>query len=239
MIQAFYSASLGAQQQMKRMDVQGNNIANVNTQGFKREAAAFEAALYTAENGVDGNLLPKGSGSRILTTTTDFSAGSLEQTGRSQDYAIIGEGYFALYNPATGETSYTRDGSFTVAPYGTDQDGNTVFYLSDGEGRQVLDGNGDPIPATVSDEAFPVGVYTVQYEDGMQHLDGNRFLTTAKNGAVTAIEGQVQQGYLESSNTDLATELGKVIEAQRSYSYALKMMTTADEVETTVNNLAN
>lgn len=239
MIQAFYSAALGAQQQMKRLDVQGNNIANVNTQGFKREAASFEATLYTVENGVNGAELPKGSGTRIISTATDFSAGSLDQTGRSQDYAIIGEGYFALYEPATGEISYTRDGSFTVSPYQQNNGGDPVFYLSDGEGRQVLDGNGQPIQVTDFDAQYPVGVYTVQYQDGMQHLDSSRFAVTAKNGAVTSIEGQVQQGYLESSNTDLATELGKVIEAQRSYSYALKMMTTADEVETTVNNLTS
>lgn len=239
MIQAFYSASLGAQQQMKRMDVQGNNIANVNTQGFKRETTSFESTLYQFTNGVDGAQLPKGSGSRILTTATDFSDGSLEQTGRSQDYAIVGEGYFALYEPATGEVSYTRDGSFTVSPYQTGNGEEPVFYLSDGEGRQVLDGNGQPIVVTDFDEPYPVGVYTIQYQDGMQHLDSNRFAVTEKNGAVTSVEGQVQQGYLESSNTDLATELGKVMEAQRSYSYALKMMTTADEVETTVNNLTN
>ena len=78
----------------------------------------------------------------------------------------------------------------------------------------------------------------MQYQDGLQHLDGGRFLATEKSGM---LDGQFSSpaGILETSNTDLATEIGKVIEAQRSYSYALKMMITADEVETTVNNLAN
>ena len=74
----------------------------------------------------------------------------------------------------------------------------------------------------------------------MQHLDAGRFAAQPKNGAITSVAApELQQGYLETSNTDLAYEIGKVIEAQRSYSYALRMVTTADEVETTINGLTN
>ena len=107
------------------------------------------------------------------------------------------------------------------------------------EGRQVLDNQGNPIVVTDPNEELPIGVYTFQYQDGLQHLDAGRFAANEKNGTVVSIEPQLQQGYLESSNTDLATEFGKVIEAQRAYSYALRMVTTADEVETTVNGLTN
>lgn len=237
MIQAFYSAALGAQQQMERMGVQGNNIANVNTFGYKAEKPSFEAALYSFQNGVNGAQLPRGSGTLMVSTATDFSASSLEQTGRRLDYAIIGEGWFALYDPASQEISYTRDGSFTLSSFL--QNGQEIFYLSDGEGRQVLDNQGNPIVVTDPNEELPIGVYTFQYQDGLQHLDAGRFAAGEKNGAVVSIEPQLQQGYLESSNTDLATEFGKVIEAQRAYSYALRMVTTADEVETTVNGLTN
>lgn len=96
-----------------------------------------------------------------------------------------------------------------------------------------------PIQMENFEEEQPVGVFIVQYQDGLQHLDGGRFLATEKSGNVWMGSSAVRQGFLETSNTDLATEIGKVIEAQRSYSYALKMMITADEVETTVNNLAN
>ena len=98
---------------------------------------------------------------------------------------------------------------------------------------------GYPIQMENFEEEQPVGVFIVQYQDGLQHLDGGRFLATEKSGNVWMGSSAVRQGFLETSNTDLATEIGKVIEAQRSYSYALKMMITADEVETTVNNLAN
>lgn len=237
MIQAFYSAALGAQQQMKRLGVQANNIANVSTYGYKAEKPSFEAALYRFHNGANGTELPRGSGTLVVSTATDFSESSVQETGRNLDYAIVGEGWFALYDPSTQEVSYTRDGSFTMSRF--EQGGEDVFYLSDGEGRQVLDGNGQPIVVTNSEEKLPVGVYTFQWQDGLQHLDASRFAASEKNGQVYSIEPDVLQGYLEDSNTDLATELGKVIEAQRAYSYALRMVTTADEVETTVNGLTN
>lgn len=242
MLQAFYSATIGAQQQMQRMNVQGNNIANVNTYGYKAEKPAFNALMYGTVDGVDGAELPRGSGTLMVSTATDFRASDLTETGRAQDYAVIGEGFFALYNPATEEVSYTRDGSFTLGSFQQpDENGEMqqVFYLTDGEGRQVLDTQGYPIVVTDPEARQPVGVFTIQYKDGLQHLGSGRFLMGEKNGQVWISESEVRQGFLESSNTDLATEMGKVIEAQRAYSYALRMVTTADEVETTIINLTN
>ena len=212
MLQAFYTATVGAQQQMERMGVQGNNMANANTFGFRAEKPAFEALMYRMVDGIDGQQLPKGSGTRMVSTITDFRSAALEETGRKQDYAIVGDGFFALYDPDTGEISYTRDGSFALSSFQqTKEDGttDTLYYLADGEGRQVL------------------------------HVGSGRFVTTEKNGAVWMSPSEVRQGYLESSNVDLASEMGKVIEAQRTYSYVLRMMQTADEIETTVNNLTN
>ena len=242
MLQAFYGAAVGAQQQMDRMDVHGNNIANVNTYGYKAEKPAFGVLMNTMVNGVDGAQLPKGSGAAMVSTATDFRQSDLEETGRDQDYAIIGDGFFALYDPSTQEISYTRDGSFTISSFQeTNDDGapETVWYLSDGEGRQVLDTSGYPIVVTDPTAEQPVGAFLIQYEDGLQHADSQRFLTGDKNGAIWISTAEVRRGVLESSNTDLATELGKVIETQRAYSYALRMVTTADEVETTINNLTN
>ena len=224
MIQAFYSAAVGAQQQMQKMNVQANNIANVNTCGFKAEKPAFQALMYGMVNGIGGDQLPKGSGTRMVSTATDFSQAPVEETGRKQDYAIAGDGSFA----AAGFQEQDEEGEW-----------HEVYYLTDGAGRQVLNSSGYPIQMENFEEEQPVGVFIVQYQDGLQHLDGGRFLATEKSGNVWMGSSAVRQGFLETSNTDLATEIGKVIEAQRSYSYALKMMITADEVETTVNNLAN
>ena len=247
MIQGFYSAATGAQQQMKKMDVQANNIANVNTYGFKAEQASFGALMYGMVEGTEGDL-PRGSGAAVVSTGTDFSSAPIEETGRSQDYAIIGEGYFGLYDPETDEISFTRDGSFALGSFqrlveeeGEEPYYEQVFYLTDGEGRQVLDRQGYPIEVQDGgyDDVQPEGVFSIQYQDGLQHVGSGRFVAGEKNGQLAITQAEVRQGYLESSNADLATELGKAIEAQRAYSYALRMVTTADEVETTVVNLAN
>ena len=148
MLQAFYTATVGAQQQMERMGVQGNNMANANTFGFRAEKPAFEALMYRMVDGIDGQQLPKGSGTRMVSTITDFRSVAMEETGRKQDYAIVGDGFFALYDPDTGDISYTRDGSFALSSFQQiKEDGttDTLYYLADGEGRQVLDTNGYPI----------------------------------------------------------------------------------------------
>lgn len=258
MIQAFYSATVGAQQQMRGMDVHANNIANVNTYGYKAQMPGFQALMYRMLNGADGNQLPKGSGTRLALTGSDFSSGPLEQTDRDLDYAIVGDGFFALYDPASGEVTFSRDGSFVLSAFQVESETEngaqqmsaddpaqeeptmeTRYYLSDGDGRQVLGTDGYPIEVTDPSADLPVGIFSIQYQDGLERMGSSRFLMNNKNGSVWVSTAKLQRGFLESSNADLATELTGVIEAQRSYSYALKMVLTADEVETTVNNLAN
>ena len=308
MIQAFYTGAVGAQQQMQHQNVRGNNIANINTYGYRAQVPAFQSLMYGMMDGA-GDQLPRGTGTLMTLTGTDVSVGAPEQTGRELDYTITGNGFFALYDPTTGELTYSRDGSFTKAafleplefevpavlqgltaqeeaqpegivlpedtvveagtlvpygailPDGTTLPENTIlnenttlpagtilleqpqpterYYLTDGEGRLVLGTDGCPIEVMDSSAELPVGVFAIQYQDGLERVGSNRFAANDKNGAVVRTDTKLMRGYLESSNADLATEMVGVIEAQRAYSYALKMVTTADEVETTVNNLAN
>mgnify|MGYP000765898310 FL=1 len=145
-----------------------------------------------------------------------------------------------MYEPATGEVTYTRDGSFTISMYQEpDEKGELeqVYYLSDGEGRQVLSTQGYPIVVEDPEAEQPVGTFTFQYQDGLQHVGSGRFAAAEKNGTLWVANAKVQRGFLELSNTDLAEELTKVIEAQRAYSCALRMVQTSDEVESTVINL--
>lgn len=237
MLQAFYSATVGSQQQMERLGVHSNNISNVNTYGYKPESPEFRSLMYGMLEGIDGEQLPRGSGAIMGHTTTNFDAGDVEQTGKDLDYAIAGDGFFALYEPATGEVTFTRDGAFMMSAF--EENGTQVYYLSDGEGRQVLSSDGYPLPVTDPQQELPIGVFTIQYQDGLLHDGSSNFVLTEKNGVVRNGTAKLMRGFLESSGTDLAQELTKVIETQRSYSYALKMVTTADEVETTINNLVN
>ena len=241
MIQGFYSAVVGAQQQMQRINVQGNNISNVNTYGFKAQVPSFQALMYRMQEGAEGSQLPRGSGAYMSGTATNWQDGVFQETGRDLDYAIVGEGYFALYEPGTGEISFTRDGSFTLSAFQVEDQNaeggvSYAYYLSDGEGRQVLNQSGYPIQVTDPSEDLQVGVFTIQYQDGLQRDGSSRFLMGDKNGLVWASDSEARRGMLEQSNTDLATELSQVIEAQRSYSYVLKMVQTADEVAAEMNS---
>ena len=241
MIQGFYSAVVGAQQQMQRINVQGNNISNVNTYGFKAQVPSFQALMYRMQEGAEGSQLPRGSGAYMSDTATNWQDGVFQETGRDLDYAIVGEGYFALYEPGTGEISFTRDGSFTLSAFQVEDQNaeggvSYAYYLSDGEGRQVLNQSGYPIQVTDPSEDLQVGVFTIQYQDGLQRDGSSRFLMGDKNGLVWASDSEARRGMLEQSNTDLATELSQVIEAQRSYSYVLKMVQTADEVAAEMNS---
>jgi flagellar basal-body rod protein FlgG len=159
---------------------------------------------------------------------------------------IDGDGFFALVDLTTGEITFTRNGAFSLAEYQkptdeVDENGQTVFEtvfcLSDGEGRFVLSDEGGLIEVTDESTAQPVGIYDYGVYDGMVRLDGTRFQSVDKDGDLWYGSGTLIQGKLETSNADLAEEMTKVIEAQRAYGMALKMVETSDEIESTINNL--
>lgn len=253
---SFWNGAVGAQQQLLRMQVQGNNIANVNTTGYKAEVATFAELMFRNVEGIDGERLPKGTGTYMTKATTNYTTRAIMGSDRKLDFAIEGNGFFGLYDPADGEISFTRDGSFTITqfflppsedaqlgPDGEEPQPTEVWRLSDGDGRFVLDTWGNFINVDPLDEEaynldnLNIGVFDFQIYDGKLHADDSRFIPIDKNGGVRVGTGTVKQGMLEMSNVDLATELVKVIEAQRSYQAALRMITTSDEIEQTINNL--
>lgn len=234
MNQSFYAAAVAASQQQQRLNVTANNIANVNTVGFKAEQAQFSELLYQTYSGPNQTNVYRGTGSRIMQTATDFQQGALMQRDGGQNYAIDGSGFFAVLNPATNQISYTRAGSFH---WGSTSDPNT-YYLCDSEGDYVLDKNQQPIKMGEDSQAeYPVGVFDFANTDDMQHIANNKLVPVAKNGNAFAVNTGVIFGAVEGSNTDIATEFTKIIESQRSYSYALKMVQTQDEIESTINGL--
>lgn len=256
---SFYTGAVGARQQQLRMNVQANNIANVNNYGFKAERATFHHLMYGNVTGIDEERLPKGTGTKMAKASVDFSTNGYLDTGRRFDFAIEGDGFFALYDPASGEISFTRDGAFMMAQFLAPPDGDAqpeydpvtgeliepqpseVWRLSDNEGRCVLDsmGNFIVIDPENKDAELNIGVYDYMIYDGMLHADNNRGLPIEKNGDLYLGSGRVMRGVLELSNVDLAQEFIKVIESQRAYSYALRMVQTSDEIEQTINGLRN
>lgn len=248
MNQSFFIGAVGAHQQLKRLTVHSNNIANVNTYGFKAEKGRFTALMYDHIRAVENEELPTGVGSALWVTDTDFASGAPVITDRDQDYMIVGDGFFAVVDLASNEVSLTRNGAFVISELqraSGELDENdqpimeTVYYLSDNQGRFVLSRSGGMIEVDDQHEEQPVGVFDYINYSGMEHIDGTRFLAIDKNGGIRLSENQVVRGVVEQSNADLAEELTKVIETQRAYGMALKMVQTSDEIETTINGLSN
>ncbi|MFI3249647.1 MAG: flagellar hook-basal body protein [Eubacteriales bacterium] len=248
---AFYSASVGAQQQMLRMGVQANNVANVNHYGYKNSVAGFTNLMYGSFVGAEEEILERGAGAVMVQTSTDWSQSSMVETGYTFDFAVEGDGFFALYDPATTDITYTRNGSFSMAHVtlnSTDEAGvpETGWYLCDGNGLYVADmrGNFIPIdpdadPMSITPDSLNIGLFDFNIKDGMVRTGPDGFAEVEKNGNLQLATGKIHQGYLETSNVDLAVEMTKVIESQRLYTYALKMVQTSDEVETTINGLSS
>ena len=244
MNQSFYIGAVGAQQQLQRLNIHGDNISNVNTNGFKANRAHFAALLYQDHRGVEEEL-PMGVGTSLLMTSTDSQGGPAD-TGRTLDYYIDGAGFFGVVDLITGEVTFTRNGAFYLSELvretgEMDEDGEpimeSVYCLGDGTGRFVLSKQGGLIEVDDPTQELPIGIFDYSNYNGMEQVLDTGYLPVDKNGDLWLGTGKAVQGYLERSNADLAEELTKVIESQRAYGMALKMVQTSDEIETTINNL--
>ena len=185
MNQSFYIGALGAQQQQQSMNVTANNLANVNTYGFKADRSVFSGLMYENFKGLARDEVQSGLGACLWTTDTNFTQGTVVQTGRSQDYMIDGSGFFALVDMASGEISFTRNGAFMIASFEErtgflDENGQPItetnYYLSDGNGRFVLGEDGNMIEVDDPSKMYSVGVFDYAIYDGLEHQDGTRFL---------------------------------------------------------------
>lgn len=259
MNRSMWVAKTGLDAQQTRMAVISNNLANVNTTGFKRGRAAFEDLLYQnvrqagAQSSQDTQLptgLSLGTGVRTVATEKIFTQGNLLQTNNSLDVAIEGRGFFQILQP-DGSLAYSRDGSFQL-------DNNGQMVTSNGYILQP----GITIPAnTISMTIGQDGIVTVltqgnnaptqvgnlQMSDfinpaGLQAIGQNLFLETAASGSPQTGTpglnglGRVVQGALETSNVNTVEELVNMIETQRAYEMNSKAISTADQMLQYVNN---
>jgi len=259
MDQALWIAKTGLEAQQTRMAVTSNNLANVNTTGFKRSRAVFEDLLYQnngqagAQSSEDTQInsgLMTGTGVRVVATEKLFSQGSLVQTGNNLDMAIEGRGFFQILMP-DGTLGYSRDGTFQVNAQGEIvtskgyalQPGITV--PSDAQSITI---SGDGIVSvTQPGNSVPTQVGTIQLSDfinpaGLQPIGQNLYLETASSGAPqTGTAGQnglgaLSQGVLETSNVNTVEELVNMIETQRAYEMNSKAISTADQMLEYANN---
>lgn len=260
MIRALHTSATGMAAQESNVNTISNNIANVNTTGFKKARTEFDDLLYetvqeagakssgTTEYNVGHQV---GSGARVSATRKIHSQGSPQMTNNPYDLMVNGEGFMGIVTP-NGELKYTRDGSFNV-----DAQGNLVTRA----GHKVFPGVVIPpntmrisISETGVVEAFtreavePIGlgqipVFTFVNPTGLRSDGANLLAATSASGqAIQNVAGEngsgiIMQGAIEASNVNVMNEMTDLIKAQRAYEMNSKVMGVADQMLQTVNNI--
>ena len=260
MLRAFSTAATGMTGQQMTIDTIANNLANLNTTGFKRSMLDFQDLMYVklAEPGQEvaaGVRSPTGfeigSGVRPASTLKVFGQGEMENTGRSLDVAIEGMGFIKVTTPG-GDVRYTRDGSLRLDANGNlvtangyllepnisvPADYRTIYIGKDGTVSVTTGGGGTPtLAGSITLARFP-------NPSGLSSLGGNLYGETPASG--TAIEGSpgqdgmgsLQQGFLERSNVQMVTELVNLIKAQRAYEINSRAIKAGDQMLTTATRL--
>lgn len=267
MMRSLWTAASGMIGQQNNLDVIANNLSNINTTGYKTQAANFKSLIYQTMQGktttTTGEAKPVGAqvglGVRVASITADFTQGALNATGADFDYAIQGEGFFMIQMD-DGSTAYTRNGHFTLA---VTEDG---LALTDSNGHPVLDTNGKAI--TISgdykanqisvDQAgrvlvegtdgnqkelgISVGLAYFPNPSGLEKTSDSNYLQSEASGEPTIytandLGSKIVSGYLEASNVQAADEMVNMIIAQRAYEMNSKAITASDEMLQQANNL--
>lgn len=260
MIKALRTAASGMSAQQMNVDVIANNLANVNTTGFKKSKIEFQDILYqrlrsAGSESAAGSTVPidleVGYGTRPVATQRSFSMGSFQMTGNPLDLSIEGNGFFQVLLP-DGTIAYSRDGSFKLSADGqlVTSDG---FYLQPGitlpADATEINVSADGVMAVlVPGESEPQEIGQIELAkfinpSGLQAIGHNLFTASVSSGepvlGAPSLEGlgRINQGYLEMSNVDIVEEMVNMIIAQRAYEINSKAIQTSEEMTQIANNL--
>ena len=255
---SMWVAKTGLDAQQTRMSVISNNLANVNTTGFKRDRATFEDLLYQTVRRAGGQTtantqaptgLMLGTGTRILSTEKIHAQGNLIQTQNALDLAINGEGFFQILQP-DGTLAYTRDGSFNMTANGEVVTSMGLLL----QPALVIPGNASSVTVgndgTVSVSLFGGGeqaignIQVARFVNaaGLEPIGQNLFEETAGSGVPVLLQpgidaaGQLMQGALEASNVNVVEEMVNMIETQRAYEVNSKAISSVDGMLRFINN---
>jgi flagellar basal-body rod protein FlgG len=253
MFSSLWIAKTGLDAQQTRMAVTSNNLANVNTTGFKRSRAAFEDLMYQNDRqpGAQSSQATQvpagtmvGTGVRVVGTEKLFSQGEIVQTNNPLDIAVQGRGFLQVTMP-DGTVAYTRDGSFHL-----NSDGQIVTNSGypiepaltvPANAQSVTIGTDGTVSVALPGQAAPAQIGTVQTADfinpaGLEPRGENLFVETASSGAPQTGTpglnglGTITQGSLESSNVNVVEELVNMIETQRAYEMNSKAISATDQM---------
>lgn len=250
---ALWAAKTGLDAQQTQMTVVSNNLANVNTTGFKKSRAVFEDLMYqnvrqvgaaTSQDTQAPSGLSLGTGVRVVATEKVYTQGSSSQTGNSLDVSIQGRGFFQVLLP-DGTLSYTRDGSFQLDAQGqlVTSSGYAVqpSITIPQSAQSITIGTDGTVSAQLAGESTATQVGSLQLADfvnpaGLQPRGENLLLESAASGTAQVSTpglsglGTLQQGAVESSNVNVVEEMVNMIETQRAYEMNTKAISTTDEM---------
>lgn len=260
MIRALYTAATGMEAQQLNMDITANNLANVNTTGFKKTRADFQDLLYQTIRSAgamqaQGVQVPTGIqvglGTRMAATQKLYTQGDYKQTDNDLDVMIEGDGFFQVMLPS-GDLAYTRDGSFK-------KDGNGRLVTSDGyivqpeinipdTATDLSIGEDGTVSVKTSGQSTTQQIGQLQITKflnpaGLKNMGRNLVAATDVSGDANAVtpgqdgSGTLRQGMIEVSNVKVVDEMVNMIEAQRAYEINSKSIQSADEMLSTANNL--
>lgn len=259
---ALKTAASGMYAQQVNIQVISNNIANINTTSFKKNRAEFKDLFYQDVNvnpqstnipGIVENPNAKvqvGHGVQTSSTQKIFAQGSLQETRKPLDVAIVGEGFFQLSKP-DGTLAYTRDGSFSVSAEGSIVNAGGLvldpgFQVDETVAEVLINKDGVVMAKQVDGQVSELGtIQTVKFVNpgGLKSLGDNLYAETDASGApITGTPsldgyGELKQYYLESSNVEIVDEMINMITAQRAYEINSKTVKTVEEMMTMANNL--
>ncbi len=239
MLEGLYSAAAGMQAQTQRMDTVANDLANVNTNGYKRERVAFRDLLYVRD--ASGNV-QSGAGAAATTIGRGFTQGAVRETGNPLDLAIENGGFLQVRR-ADGTTALTRDGALRLDARGriTTQQGDLLqpaVTLPAGTKESDVRIGSDGTISVGNRQVGRIQLMTVRSPQGLQSAGDNLFRATAASGAATALPGgRLTQGAVEASNVDVADTMTEMMDAQRSYQLASKAIQMQDQLLQIANSV--
>lgn len=258
MLRAFSTAATGMSAQEQIVNAIANNLANVNTTGFKKSHMDFHDLMYihlkkpgtrTDETSLSPTGLEIGGGVKAASTLKVFTAGELENTGRPMDLAILGDGFFQVTMP-DGSTQYTRDGSIRIDANGSMVTSGgymlepSITIPPDWKSLNIgKDGTVTVNSAGTLTEVGQINLAKFPNPSGLSSMGGNLYAETPASGTpTTGTPGQsgigaLEQGFLEKSNVQMATELVKLITAQRAYEVNAKAIKSGNDMLQSANQI--
>jgi flagellar basal-body rod protein FlgG len=242
MLEGMYSAAAGMAAQQQRLDALSNDVANVDTTGYKRVRVAFRDLLYTPE-GLATQGITEGAGAAATVVGRGYAQGATRRTELPLDVAIQGPGFLRMRR-TDGTEILTRDGNLRFDAQGRlgSQRGDLVqpaIQLPDGANADAVKINPDGRVMCNGTELGRLQIVTVPSPDGLQALGDNAFAATAASGAAGAAPATtvLESGALEASNVDMGDAMAEMMEAQRAYEMASKAIQAQDRAAEIANGI--